>query len=292
MKSSLLQNIVRTVFVMAFACTCSCCTTTDWELPEGYNHNSRRETIKICVDRIDISDDENIRIDSALEDQLREIVMNKFIESSRFIVLSDRGGSLAGTQDYDVSVKPFLNLLVWPTPRTAGVRTETILTIKFEDVESGAYDNTASQPKGISPLEKFVVVYEKIRITDADITNLFTQSSDAAYDLLEKAILKKFPVNGRIDSIKNFDNKTEFNLAAGTSWGIEESDDIMVYSVDDENNVTVVALTKGLVGKTSTQLQVKEWHFDDSEVKDDIYPRILQGDKTLKLYAVARKKKE
>ena len=102
--------------------------------------------------------------------------------------------------------------------------------------------------------------------------------------------VKRFSVIGRINSIRNVDGKTEFILASGTNDGFEESNEILVYSVNDENNVTVVALAKGKVAKTSSRLKVKEWNFDDPEVKEDIYPRILKGDKTLNLFALARKK--
>ena len=290
MKLTALKTVALTILSAALFCSC---TSVDWSLPEGYDHNSRRETVRIRVEDPEIVG--WINVSSSLKRQFREVVMGKFLESSRFIVLSGTSGTLAGSQDFDTAVKPTINFSFWTGGKKDYARCETVLTVKFKDPKTGVFDNTAFDLKGKAK-DKWYFGLSKAarndsRIDDGAATAMVSESYSDAYKQLEKAIVKRFPVNGRIDSIKNANDKTEFGLAAGTNYGFESSDEILVYSVDNENNVTVVALTKGMVGKNHSQLKVREWNFDDPEVETDIYPRILKGDKTLKLFAVARKKK-
>lgn len=289
-KSSFIAGLCAAV-TMLFFCSCS---TPDFSLPDGFDHNATKDKIDVSFDTLEVSGLDSSIINSALRNQLESVILGKFISCKRFNVIKDQ--SLLGRQKYDVNVKPFINFNTWPGERVMGCKCATVLSTKFANAREGIYEE-ALDLQGVFPsrkdgdkqdLQYFNVVYGQARLSGGDVTTMVTQSYTRAYRVLTEEIERRYPITARA-TFKNIGSKTEFHLDIGTDWGLDKNHDVLVYALDDEKNVTVVALTKPSVGKEITQLQVTAWNFDNPEVKELIYPRIRQNDKTLKLYAVARR---
>ena len=286
MKNNMLFVLLTTVTIFVTGCT-----TVDFSLPQGFSHGARKNLIvmKFAPPQSDV------QLTASQQTQLIETPKTVLIENKRFAILSDTKGELTGSETYDFEVRPYVDLMQYKSQMKSSYGCIIKLDLRLNDKITGVYEEGFSAEK-ISG--SFAETYTGIRMansfTTANWNKFFTIAYRKALRKMVTVINETFPICGTVINIKNKAAKTEFIIDRGTNYGIGKNDEFIVYYVDNEESITPVAIAKGMIGKEKSQVTVLYWNTDDSEVCNELQPRIKRNDKSLlgNLFVVCRPEKK
>lgn len=287
MKSLILNIIVAAAFI--FLCGCK---TVDWNLPQGFDPSHTTDRILIQIKPATITGVDTDMKNPAIEKKLNAFLYDKFSSSARFVILSERQGDLAGTQNKVLRIFPYLNFQSEKVGDVVLYYWETSILFRFFDLETGADSNNGVD--NIPPIKtscRNPIVIENFYhkphrdLNFREISTKLDNSFDPVWKELEKKIAEKFPVNVRVATVQHTESGTTLAINAGTANGLRNSDLFKVYAVKN-NIVTVVATAEGLVGKSNSTLTIKDWNMDDVNVRS-VYRPQMENNQADNLYVVA-----
>ena len=287
MKSLILNIIVAAAFI--FLCGCK---TVDWNLPQGFDPSHTTDRILIQIKPATITGVDTDMKNPAIEKKLNAFLYDKFSSSARFVILSERQGDLAGTQNKVLRIFPYLNFQSEKVGDVVLYYWETSILFRFFDLETGADSNNGVD--NIPPIKtscRNPIVIENFYhkphrdLNFREISTKLDKSFDPVWKELEKRIAEKFPVNAKVLAVQSTGSDTKLVINAGTANGLRNSDLFKVYAVKN-NIVTVVATAEGLVGKSNSTLTIKDWNMDDVNVRS-VYRPQMENNQADNLYVVA-----
>ena len=250
---------------------------------DGYNHGSKKDVVKIVF-----KDPVGTRVAPEHLAQLKVYPKTALIHNKRMLILTGKKGSLSNLGTHDVEIRPSVDYSYLDSPRYVGCGCIVKLDMRIADNEAGVYTDGGS---GLELIGGSTQKFRKVSGTPSiDYQYLFTDAYKKALDRLVNRVNEIYPINGTVLSFKNKGELTEFLLDRGTNYGIVSGSEFQVYYLDDDQNVTWVAVAYGHIGKTSSQVTVAHWNTDDPEVAGELMPRIRRGDRKLrgKLFFVCR----
>ena len=159
------------------------------------------------------------------------------------------------------------------------------LDLRLNDKASGVYEEGFSGNEICGKAGRLFPVNPASGVTKVPEVycwnTVFSQAYDSTLLKMIAAINKAYPICGTVVHFKNKGSKTEFSVDRGTNYGITRKDNFLIYYVDSVGSITPVALAKGFIGREQSQVTVTDWNKGDSEVLNEIMPRIKRNDKSL-----------
>ncbi len=275
--------------ILLFSFFITGCTTVNFAPPAGYSHAARKDTINLRF----ANWESNVTLTQSQKNILGPLQLAKLIQCKRFNILTGEKGELSGSETHDFDVYPSIEVSTDVASKYKGYGCIAKLVITTADKESGAYE------EGIT-----VSGYERMRHrvswvrADAhtlglnDWTMLVTRATKKAFDEMQAKIKEIYPICGTVTDMKNKGDKVVFAVDRGTNFGIKETDEFLIYYVDQNKSdiETFIALAKGKPAVDHSTVTVTNWNMDDLEVSNEIYPRIRRQDRSLlgKLFVVCR----
>ena len=265
------------------------CTSVDFSLPSGFSHGAKKDIIRVKF----TEPFSNVQLTAGQKNQLVEIPKTTLIRNKRFVVLSGSKGDLTGTESYDFEVRPYVDLAQVSNQAYQGYGCLVKLDVKLNDKAVGAYEDGFTVKAG-SKVSLSRSRFKSGGVANVDWNTLFSEAYNKALIQMDANIKAIYPICGTVIHIKNKAAKTEFTVDRGTNFGISKNDEFVVYYVDQNDAITPVAIAKGMIGREKSQVTVIAWNNEDSEVRDEILPRIKRNDKTLlgNLFVVCRPEKK
>lgn len=275
------------VLLSAVVVMTGCRTVENFSLVDGYEHGSRKDVVKVKF----FAPADTSHLTKNQLQQLYTYPETALISNKRVVILSDSKGTLSGTDSHDIEIRPHVDWSIIRNAAYTGYGCLVKLDMRINNKEEGAYEDGGSGMK-LSGYSKVTLTNKRYDNSTVSITydKLFNEAYSMALKKLIARINCIYPVNGTVNSMKNKGEVVEFKVDRGTNYGLTSNDKFVIYYLDGDENITPVALAKGMVGKTNSQLTVTSWNTDDYEVKKILKPRILRGDRSLlgKLYFVSK----
>lgn len=278
---------IISLFAVVLACIVSGCSTTNWQKPAGF-HGSDKEFVTLKFKpQISVGLGKN----SAEETYLENYIATKLADSKRFNILaSNYKGEYSNDATVVLELTPTVRLIRADSNRTTALfKVITTIDCKNIDLQSGVYSGVGTFAVRGTPKVPYVSRIPVGGYHQPDISGLCEESYNAALGQLIKKLNELFPVTGKVSGMSTFGNKTTFQFLRGSIDGVEVSDDILIYAVQNKRISPTIAIAKAEVALNQSTLTVVKWNVSDPEVKSNLIPRIFNGDTTLKLYAVCRK---
>lgn len=269
-------------------------TKVDFSVPSGFSHGARKDVIvmKFALPQ------SNAQLTASQQNQLIELPKTTLIQNKRFLVLADGKGDLTGTETYDFEVRPYVDMLQASGRTKAGFGCVVKLDLRLNDKASGAYADGFSGGEIVGASSSVHVRrMSDGAVSGVNLSYLFFKAYNQALAKMNAKIKEVYPICGTVLNIKNKTKsnvpQTEFLVDRGTNYGIEASDEFVIYYLDSNEAITPVAVGQGMIGRDRSQITVTAWNLEDSEVINEILPRIRKNDKTLlgKLFFVCRQVK-
>ncbi len=287
------MNTGKTIVVSSIcAAILGGCATVSYEMPSGFNPNASKEIVRVHIQEPQIKGLENFP-NWNLNHQIRRLIEDRLLKSSRFVVLATNDGSLGDAQSADIDIQPYVNFNGAVTRGCYLYRCTAPLSVRIIDRESGAYASDKTMTiDGYSAREMRVpVVQGKPRLTEAAVVGQIASCYDSVYYQLESEIEKTFPVSAKIQSVRIDGPQVKCLIKIGTNSGLEVGDEFLIYEKDANDIITVVARANGIIGEKISQLQIYAWNTTDYAVVNRIKPNMLSGIKCQNLFAVRLLKK-
>ena len=279
-----MKRSLKLMLVLGFVALLSGCSTVDFSMPSGFSHGARKDLIRMKF----AEPQSNVQLSASQKSALLELPKTTMISNKRFVVLAGSKGELTGMENYDFEIRPYADLTQVSSQRYHGYGCIIKLDVRLNDKTAGAYED------GFVIKDGFALEKTNNRIGSSGYTmdwNLvFSKAYFKALKQMNAKIREIYPICGTVINFKNKVEKMEFQIDRGTNYGIEKNDEFVVYYVDSDESITIVALAKGMIGRERSYLTVTHWNTQDSEVLHEIMPRIRRGDKKLlgNLFVVCR----
>ena len=274
-----------TAVILAVVVT-GCRTTAKWQKPEGFHGGDKEFVTLMFKPQISIG----LGGDQSEEVYLEKYLATKLADSKRFNVLaSGYKGDYSEDATVVLELTPTVRLIrADRSPTDALFKVVTTIDCKNIDLQSNVYSGQGTFAVSGAPRVPYVSKAPFGMQHQPDIPGLCHQSYKEALDALINELNRRYPVTGNVTGMARFGNKTTFQFLRGTIDGVNASDDILIYAVENKRISPTIAIAKAEVALNQSTLTVVEWNTSDPEVKDYLIPRVLSGDKSLKLFAVCR----
>lgn len=285
------MKIINLIAAAALACIVSGCSTTNWQKPEGFHGGDKEFVVLKFKPQNSVGFVKN----KAQEEFLENYLINKLAGSKRFNILaSGYKGDYSNDAAVVLELTPTVTLSGHPLDRAQtriAYTVHTVIACNSVDLQSGTYNGVGTlDGKGNSKVPYISQVIAGAQyLHQPDITGLCASSFDRALSDFIRKLNKQFPVTGKVSGMATFGNKTTFQFLRGTIDGVEVSDEILIYAVENKRISPTIAIARAEVALSQSTLTVVKWNTSDPEVSGSLIPRIFRGDKSLKLYAVCRK---
>ncbi len=276
---------ISKIIVAAFLSVVISGCTTNWNRPDGFNE-ADKEFVTL---RFQMPIMRGLPHNAAEAMSFQNYMAIKLADSKRFHVEAVGYKSKYITENSTIiELKPTIRLDKGNVNKRNALYALTVhLDCGVVDGETGILDPRKTFSVVSSGRDKVPLYFDEY-----SKPNMSTLYEKAYQDLMKNFIKElnyRLPVTGSLKNIHVYKGKVTAELDCGMADGVEPTDDILIYAVENDRITPVIALAKSEIAAYKSVLTIAEWNTSNPEVKDLLMPRLLRRDTSLKLYAVCRK---
>ena len=269
---------VFVIGAVAAAMLAGCSTPQNFDMPDGFTVGSR-ETPEVNL-FFQVHPSRYLTAEMASE--MHDFVEHYFRRSKRVTIWWQKSDRL----DADVHTNAYFKVLDEVNAVESVMCAQVTLVSKFNERSGMAGESLALD--GYSRRTR-----ARNRLAAPMTFSVDKHFKDALNDALRKlsvAIERKFPVSAQVKDFRCYRGKAEFMIPVGTNFGLTGGHEYLVWHLRQDGGYTVVALAKCVPGAESSTVKVTAWNMDDPDVRDDLYNRLQNNDKSMlgSLFVTAR----